>query len=189
MKTLTKDFTVFRNEEKAGLGEVLGRLRMSLESNTEVYKKDDIDLLVTLYAKNPVDKFIISNFPTVEIAQGDVLIWAKGTSMYNENFPKLKDLHETKSLTLQPNDSITGDHKIVLLKNTEIKIMEGYFIPSLLEKAHADLEIRKRIRGLVVNVSKPFLIFHREHGNIVLPKGEYMVCSQLDPRSLTTMLD
>lgn len=189
MKALTKEFTIFRNEEKVGLGEVLGRFRKSLESNTETYKENDIDMLVTLYAKNPVDKFIVSNFPTVEVAQGDILIWAKGTNMYNENLPKLQDLHETKNLVLQPNDSMTGDHKIIPMKDSEIKIMEGYFVPELLEKAHADIESRKRVRGLIVTSSKPFLIFHREHGNVALPAGEYMVCSQLDPRSLTTMLD
>ena len=177
---------IFRNTEKEDMANILDRFKHSTEEAYQEEEQSDIDLLSELYAKNPVDKFIVASFPDVEIAQGDILIWAEGTPMYNENINRLKNLHETDSRILQDHDTLTGDHKVVSLPNSNLEILEGDFYPAILDTV---LINKKYIHGMIVKSDKPFLIVHQEHGNIALPKGTYMVSSQLDPRTLTAMLD
>ena len=177
---------IFRNEEKLNTEEVLGLFKKSMEE-TDTYEKSDIEQLADAYAKNPVDKFIISENLDVEAAQGDILIWAKGTAMYEQNFPELHDLKKTERTVLQEGDSMTGDHRIVTIPGTKLTIKEGKFTPSFLKGRNAWGD--RDYRGLSVVSDKPFLIVHREHGNMALPAGEYMICSAMDSTTLSRMMD
>ena len=177
---------IFRNEQKLDTVEVVDLFKKTMEE-TDVYEKSDIEQLADAYAKNPVDKFIVSEKLDVEAAQGDILIWAKGTTMYNENFKNLKDLHPTTRMVLQEGDSMTGDHRVVTIENTKMVIKEGVFTPAFLKGKNSWGD--RSHRGLLVTSDKPFLIVHREHGNIALPAGEYMVCSAMDSTTLSRMLD
>ena len=177
---------IFRNEEKLGTAEVVDLFKKSME-NTKAYEKSEIEQLADAYAKNPVDKFIISENLDVEAAQGDILIWAKGTTMYEENFKELKDLKKTNRMVLQEGDSMTGDHRIVTIPGTKLTIKEGTFTPSFLKGRNVFGD--RGYRGLSVTSDKPFLIVHREHGNIALPAGEYMICSAMDSTTLSRMMD
>ena len=180
----TAQTIIFRNTNKESMAKILEKFK---HSTKEVYKKEnDIDLLAELYAKNPVDKFIVASFPDVEIAQGDILIWAEGTPMYRENIGRIKNLQETESRILQDHDTLTGDHKVVPLPNANLEILKGEFYPAILDNL---LVNKHSIRGMIIKSNKPFLITHQEHGNIALPQGTYMISSQLDPRTLTAMLD
>ena len=180
--------TIFRNEEGINLQEVVNRFKSSL-IDKKSFKKDEVEVLVNLFAKNPVDKFIVSEFPDVEVAQGDILIWPKGTDMYNDYINDIKNLKPTESMILQQSDSITGDHKVIPLNNSNLTLMEGTITPKFMKNLKSGVSNKTFIRALILKSEKPFLIIHREHGNIALPAGEYMICSQLDPRTLKVMID
>lgn len=177
---------IFRNENKLATSEVLNLFKTSMEE-TGIYEGNEIEALAEAYAKNIADKFIISQKLDVEAAQGDILIWAEGTSMYNENQPNLKDLKQTTRTVLQEGDSMTGDHRIVTIEGTKLVIKEGQFTPEFLKGKNSWGD--RTYRGLLVSSDKPFLIVHREHGNIALPAGKYMVCSAMDSETLSRMMD
>ena len=179
-------FVVFRNENEVSTQEVLDRFKSELEA-TNLYEKSEIEMLVDLMSKNPTDRFMISTVPDVEGAQGDILIWAKGTTMYNENFPNLHGLQKTTRTVLQEGDSMTGDHRIVTIPGTKLTIKEGKFTPAFLKGRNSWGD--RDYRGLSVTSNKPFLIVHREHGNMALPAGEYMICSAMDSTTLSRMMD
>ena len=179
-------FVVFRNENEVSTQEVISRFKDELEA-TNLYEKSDIEMLVDLMSKNPTDRFMISTVPDVEGAQGDILIWAKGTTMYNQNKPNLKHLKKSTSMVLQESDSITGDHRIIPLEGSNIEVKVGDFTPEFLKGKNRWGD--RSYRGILAKSDKPFLIYHREHGNVSLPAGEYMFCTALDAKSLTRMMD
>ena len=177
---------IFRNEQDLDNEKVLDLFKTKLQE-AECYNSTEIEQLAEEYAKNPVDKFIISKKLDVEAAQGDILIWAKGTSMYKQNIGNLKSLKKTDRMVLQEGDSMTGDHRIVPLPNSKLTIKEGQFTPAFIKGKNAWGD--RTYRGLVVKSDKPFLIVHREHGNIALPADEYMICTALDASTLARMMD
>lgn len=182
METLT----IFRNEEKLATEKVVDIFKTKL-SEANLYEQSEIEQLAEDFAKNPADKFIITEALDVEAAQGDILIWAKGTSMYEQNFKNLRNLKKTTRMVLQEGDSITGDHRVVPLKGSKLTVKEGSFIPEFLKGKNRWGD--QSYRGLTIVSDKPFLIVHREHGNIALPAGEYMVCTALDSSTLSRMMD
>lgn len=177
--------TIFRNEEKIDLSQVIEMFERTLQK-TPTFKKSEIEELVDIMAKNPVDKFIVSEVPDVPVMQGDLIIWSELTDEYKNNIKKIKDLKDTNRLVLQDNDSITGDHELVPLKNAKYTLKTGKFIPDILEG---------RIWGnnsydcKVLEIDTPFLIKHGEHGNIALTPSKYIICSSLDSETLTKMQD
>ena len=178
--------TVFRNPEKLEMTDVLGLFKDTLE--TADFEKSDIEALAEAYAKNPVDKFIVTEELTSESGQGDILIFSEKTSFYKEHLNKIKGLKKTDRMVLQEGDSYTGDHRLVPLEGSELTLKVGQFCPNFL--------VGKRMWGSdpsyairTLEIDKPFLIVHREHGNIALPAGKYMFCTQLDPATLNIMMD
>ena len=180
--------TIFRNPEKLELNEVIDLFKDSLEK-TEVFSDSEIEVLAETYAKNPVDKFIVAEelSGTDDACQGDIIVLAEKTNMYKENYPRVKGWKETDRLVLQEGDSFTGDHRIIPLEGTNYTVQKGTFCPSFL-KGKADWR-DPQVPAVLFETDKPFLVFHREHGNIALPKGKYMFCSQLDPDTLSRMMD
>lgn len=177
--------TVFRNENNLKQKEVLQEFKQAL--NKTAFQKSDIEELADIYAKNMVDKFIVSDEDMKGTfgRQGDILLWKEGSEMYDQEFSRVKNICDTNRLVLQKGDSTTGDHRLVPLKGSKFTLKEGKFIPSFLKN-------NRRITPydcLLLDIDKPFLIVHREHGNMAYSAGKYMICSQLDPATLSRMID
>jgi hypothetical protein len=176
---------IFRNEEKVSNEEVVKLFTQTLE-DSETFEKSEIEELSDIVSKSCIDKFIVYTKPEVVSMQGDLLIWSDSTEEYKREFPRVTDLEVTSRMALQDDDSITGDHCLVPLKNAKFTLKTGKFIPSILE-GHTwgsnawDCKI--------LDTNSPFVIRHREHGNITLPSGKYMICSSMNSESLTKMRD
>lgn len=177
--------TIFRNEEKVSTEEVLNLFTQTLET-ADLFKKSEIEELSDIVAKNPADKFIVSVKPEVPVMQGDLLIWSDLTDEYKREFPRVKDLTTATGMVLQDDDSITGDHELVPLKNAHYTLKVGKFIPSILE-GHTWGSNSYDCK--ILEIDTPFIIKHREHGNIALTAGKYMICSSLNSETLTRMRD
>ena len=115
--------------------------------------------------------------------QGDLLIWSNLTEEFKNAQETLRNLESTKSnMVLQDTDSMTGDHRLITLPETKFSLMKGKFQIKVGKfSSFYDCKILK--------INKPFLIFHREHGNLTLPAGEYLICSSLDAERLDKMID
>ena len=177
--------TIFKNEEKLSTQEVLNIFRQTLEENFS-FEKSEIEELSDIAAKNPVDKFIITEKPNVPVMQGDLLIWSDLTDEYKANFPSVTDLQKTDRMVLQDNDSITGDHQLIPLKGAKFTLHTGKFQPTILKKV---IWGGNTYDCKILDIDSPFVIRHREHGNITLTAGKYMICSSLDSESLQKMTD
>lgn len=150
--------------------------------------KADVLELAELQAKHPADVYIVADFKEgeviPEIEQGDILLWKKGSRQYERYIGTVNSRKETKSRNLQLGESITGDHLVVPLKNSNLTI----------EDCVITIDRGSNRRSLsypakIINADQPFCVVHREHGNVTLPAGEYMSCVSLDPKSMTRMLD
>ena len=180
--------TVFKNPEKVGTQEVIETFRNHLIKDFEKsFKKSEIDELVDLAAKNPTDKFVVTDYPDVEVMQGDILIWSNLTDEFKEIRPTITDLKQTDRLVLQDNDSMTGDHRLVLLPETKYSLKTGKFVPPILKGKNSWGD--RFYDCKVLEINKPFLVFHREHGNLTMPAGEYVICSSMDSQTLDKMMD
>lgn len=179
---------IFRNSQNLNEKEVLSKFESTLKENDN-FKKSEIEQLVDAYAKNPVDKFIVSDEDLMETfgRQGDILFWPENSEMYKKEIKGVHSLVKTERLVLQPNDSITGDHRVVPLPNSNYSIQTGKFKPSFLKGKNRWGD--RDHDCIILDIDKPFLVVHREHGNIALTAGKYMICSQLDPQTLNRMMD
>ena len=180
--------TIFRNEDKVSTDEVLKIFNKTLkEDYIKDVTKSEIEQLTDIVSKNPVDKFFISKKPDCPVMQGDLLIWAEGTKEYEINYPRVSNLQVTTKMALQEDDSITGDHELVTLKNAKFTLKKGNFVPPILE---GRLWGRNAYDCKILEIDSPFIIKHREHGNFTfLVGGKYMICSSLDSETLTRMRD
>lgn len=178
--------TVFKNEEQISTSEVLKRFRETLEK-TYAVEKSEIELLTEIAAKNPVDKFIIYKNPNDFMRQGDILIWPENSPEYKANISKVENLVETKRMVLQEGDSMTGDHELIPVSTAQYTLKEGNFLPDILKDV---VWGSNSWNCKVLEIDSPFIIKHREHGNITfLTPGKYMFCSQMDSESLERMKD
>ena len=155
-------------------------------------KQNEIEEMAETYAKNMVDKFIVldKDLEGTFCRQGDILFWQKGSENYDREINNVTWGEDTDRMVLQEGDAMTGDHKIIPLKNSKVKITKGKFVPEILKSMTNSWTGRgMEYNCLRVVSDKPFLVVHREHGNMVLPSGEYMVCTQLNPKTLQIMQD
>lgn len=174
-----------QESQELSMNDFLNRFRDTLE--TTYQRQNEIEELTELMAKNPVDKFVITEKPTVPVYQGDIIIWSELTKEFKENYSKVQNLKATDSTILQEDDSITGDHELVPLQGAKCTILEGTFVPDLLAGVFWG---NKQYNCKVIDIDSPFVVKHREHGNITfLTPGKYMVCSSLDSETLTRMRD
>ena len=177
--------TIFRNENQVSTEEVLNLFTQTLET-TNLFEKSEIEELSDIVAKNPADKFIVSEKPDVPVMQGDLLIWSDITDEFKREFPRVKELATTSRMVLQDDDSITGDHELVPLRNANYTLKTGKFVPTILE-GHTWGSNAYDCK--ILEIDTPFVIKHRAHGNIALTAGKYMICSSLDSETLTRMRD
>ena len=161
-----------------------------------VFSKDVLEFS-ELMAKHPADVFIVTSFEPgkacEQIRQGDIYLFRAGDKeegtldnvMYAKYANTISGKEESDSMNLQLGNAITGDHKIIPLKGTNVKIYD----------CKIELPI-KSFRGdttsydvKLVVADGPFGIFHREHGNITCQKGTYLACTQMDSRTMTRVTD
>ena len=176
---------IFQNENKVSTQDVLNIFKESLE-NMQTFERSEIEELSDILAKNPVDKFIIYNTPKEVCMQGDLLIWSELTNEYKENLPKVKDLKPTYRMILQDGDSLTGDHVLVPLKGARFTLKTGKFVPEILKNV---MWGSNAYDCKILEIDTPFVITHREHGNMTFTAGKYMICSSLDSETLDKMRD
>lgn len=190
--------TIFRNVENMGNTEILNEFKKTLteqakyftEKKVNYLKQNEIEEMAETYAKNMVNKFIVldKDLEGTFCRQGDILFWQKGSENYDREINNVTWGEDTDRMVLQEGDAMTGDHKIIPLKNSKVKITKGKFVPEILKSMTNSWTGRgMEYNCLRVVSDKPFLVVHREHGNMVLPSGEYMVCTQLNPKTLQTM--
>jgi hypothetical protein len=150
-----------------------------------------------LMAKHPADVFIVTSFEPgqkcEQIRQGDIYLFRKGEKeegtlnnvMFDKYIKTVSDKKESESMNLQLGESITGDHKVIPLKGTNVKIYEcNIEVPV---KSFRGDSMSYPVKLIVADGA--FGVFHKEHGNITCPKGTYLACTQIDARSLTRMKD
>ena len=180
--------TVFKNQENISTKNVIETFRQKLIKDYEKsFSKSEIENLVEIAAKNPTDKFVVTDYPDVEVMQGDILIWSSLTDEYQEIRPLVTAIEETERLVLQDGDSMTGDHRLIPLKNSTYTLQTGKFVPPLLAGKNSWGD--RKYDCKILKIDTPFLIFHREHGNLTLPAGEYLICSSMDSETLERMMD
>lgn len=180
--------TVFKNPEKISTNEVIETFRKHLiEDYNDSFEKSEIDSLVDIASKNPTDIFVVTDYPDVEVMQGDILIWSSLTDEYRTNRPLVTDIQSTERMVLQDGDSMTGDHRVIPLSESNYTIQTGKFTPEILKGKNSWGD--RKYDCKLLKIDTPFLIFHREHGNLTLPAGEYMICSSLNSETLERMMD
>lgn len=105
--------------------------------------------------------------------------------MYVQEYKNIdpRTVKKTSRMILQKGDSVTGDHRLIPLKDSNFTLLEAKFSPSFLKNPYRTYDC------LLLDIDKPFLVVHREHGNIALPAGKYMICSQMDSATLTRIID
>jgi hypothetical protein len=173
-----------------------------IKEYSQVVKKNkefskDVLEFSELMAKHPADVFIVTSFEPgqrcEQIRQGDIYLFRKGEKeegtlnniMFDKYIKTVSNKKESESMNLQLGESITGDHKVIPLKGTNVKIYE------------CNIEVPiKSFRGdttsypvKLIVADGPFGVFHKEHGNITCQKGTYLACTQLDARTMTRMKD
>ena len=165
--------------------EVVKQFRTSLTTKSEQYKMSDIEELVEMYAKNPTDNFIVSDRGDLEcqLTQGDIILYHESSDFYQEVITSVTNLRETTNMNLQEGNAVTGDHRIVTLPNTEITIQEGRFTPLDNVTRNRSYECK------IIESNKPFLITHKEHGNIAVLEGKYIAYTALDPKTQQRVID
>ena len=161
-----------------------------------VFSKDVLEFS-ELMAKHPADVFIVTSFEPgkacEQIRQGDIYLFRAGDAeegtldnvMYAKYAKTISEQEKSDSMNLQLGNAITGDHKVIPLKGTNVQIYD----------CKIELPI-KSFRGnttpyevKLVVADGPFGVFHREHGNITCQKGTYLACTQMDSRTMTRVTD
>lgn len=177
--------------------EFIGEYKTVLENNSS-FSKDVVEFS-EIMAKNPADIFIVTSFPKSEkceqIRQGDVYLFRKGEEdegtldnvLYAKYAPTVKNISEpkNKSMNLQFGEAITGDHRVVPLKGTKCTVMNC----TVELPVKNDFGNNASYDAKIVQADGPFAVTHREHGNITCPKGTYLACVQMDPRTLSRVRD
>lgn len=164
----------------------------------QAFAKDVVEFS-ELMAKHPADVYIVPSFESgkacEQIRQGDIYLFRKGEKsegtkdnvMYAKYIKTVTDKKETKSMNLQLGEAITGDHKVVPLKGTKVKMYDCKIQLPIANQFMGRDTVDYPVKLVVADGA--FCVAHREHGNITCDKGTYLACSQLDARTLTRVTD
>ncbi len=164
--------------------ESLVNFTSSLNKSTETYSNSAINELIEIFAKNPTDVFTVVNKTLkgecIMLAQGDIWVAPENTPLYNFiDKNKTDSLQVASNMNLQEGIAMTGDHAIV--GTGQVVIQDGKF--NVMEGRRSTYSYKKIV------TSEPFLITHREHGNMAFPEGTYYSCVAIDPKTMSKVLD
>lgn len=155
------------------------------KKESQYVSKSEIEELVNTYAKTPTDNFIVTDIADLKrpICQGDIEIHHESSDYYKETIESVQDLRAAKDMNLQEGVSVTGDHRIIAIAGAKMSIQDGRF------EVKDNVLKRRLYECKIVETDKPFLIAHREHGNIALPAGKYLVFTQIDTKTQRRVYD
>lgn len=176
-----------RKENSVGLtGEqITVQFRTALEDNEKCYQPSEIEELVDIYAKSLTDNFIVYDETAKKssIKQGDISLYGVETGYYNAVKDTIKTRRVTDDRNLQEGTAVTGDHKIISLPGSNLTVETAMFVPK------DNVTNGRPYNCKIIRSDKPFLITHREHGNVAVPAGEYLSFVQIDARTHSRVLD
>ena len=179
--------TFIHRKQEGVTGEaVLDLFKDELTKKEEQYQSQtEIEKLVNTYAISPTDNFVVTDVEDLKtlVCQGDINLCSVNSNYYKEVKGSIDILRDAKDMNLQEGVSVTGDHRIVALENSEMSIRDARFQPK------DNILKRRPYECKIVKSNKPFLITHREHGNIAMPAGEYLVFSSLNAETLQRVWD
>lgn len=179
--------TVIHRKDENITGEaVVNMFKDELTKKESQYQTaSEIEELVNTYAKTPTDNFIVTDIADLKrpICQGDIEIHHESSDYYKATFDTVTDLRDAKNMNLQEGVSVTGDHRIIAISGAKMSIKDGRF------EAKDNVLRRRQYECKIVETDKPFLIAHREHGNIALPAGKYLVFTQIDTKTQRRVYD
>ena len=142
-----------------------------------------------IYGDN-MEKFMNHNFTIGEITFANIVKGGTGTICHKNRKSHGIALFLGGERTFQFENKkfrILENTLFYFPKGSNYTIQEGEFIPSFLKNHRVSLS--RPYRCIIFETDKSFLVFHREHGNIALTAGKYMICSQMDPATLRWMVD
>lgn len=179
--------TIQRHVEGFTGEEVIKAFKAALTEKDSTYQKSDIQELADAFAKSPTDNFVVYDKEDISkpIYQGDILLAHESSEFYKNVEKSFRLGSTTKSRVLQEQDGggVTGDHSIAGISDENLKITLGQYLPP------DNITRGRSMNCKIVEASKPFVLFHKEHGNIAVPAGKYMARTQINARDLTIMLD
>lgn len=179
--------TVIHRKADGVTGEaVVNQFRSTLDTKSSQYgEQSDIEKLVALYAKTPTDNFIVSDSEDLRkpLKQGDINFYHESSDYYKKVIDTVKNLKSSSNMNLQEGVSVTGDHRIVPIAGAKMTIQDGQFHPA------DDIMNSRPYECKIVKSDKPFLVTHREHGNIAMQAGTYLVFTQIQPETMRRVLD
>lgn len=177
---------IHRKDESLSREQVMEKLNTELTKRETQYGGiDAIKALADTYAKTYTDNFIVADRDELQytISQGDIVIHHESSDYFKEVIESVMDRRPAKDMNLQEGVSITGDHRIIPMEGASITIEDARFVPK------DNVMGRRAYECKIVTSDKPFLIAHREHGNITLLDGIYLVFSQIDAKTMRRVYD
>lgn len=178
--------TIQRPTEGFTGNEIITAFRTALEKSPS-YTESDIESLANIFAKTPTDNFVVYDSEDLKrpIDQGDILLSHESSSFYQKVFPSVRLGEPAKDTVLQEQDGggITGDHRIVGINGTELSIINATYVPL------DNVTEGRSMNCKIIDAKAPFVLTHREHGNIAFPAGKYLARTQINAKDLTIMLD
>lgn len=149
------------------------------------YETSDIEALSNEYAKSPTDNFIVHDKADLirPLNQGDIYLRNEASDFFKAVKDSFSQLKATDKMNLQDGDSLTGDHTIRTLPGTKVKIQNLMFTPI------DDLLEGRKYPGKLIEIDKPFLLTHKEHGNMAFPEGTYLAFHAIDADTLERVYD
>lgn len=177
---------IHRKDETLSRDQVMTKLHDELTQRKDQYDGDDAVMkLVQTYAKTYTDNFIVTDENDLKymISQGDIVIHHESSNYFKAVMETIQDRRPAKDMNLQEGVSITGDHRIIPMEGAKLTIEDARFLPK------DGVVGRRPYECKIVTSDKPFLIAHREHGNITLRQGVYLVYSQIDAKTQRRVFD
>ena len=177
---------IHRKDEAFTKADVMSKLKDELTKREKQYGgMSEVEALANEYAKTYTDNFIVMDVSDANcmISQGDIILHSASSNYYKAVKDTIMDQRPAKNMNLQEGTALTGDHVVIPMEGAELTITDARFIPmdSVLGRRPYECKL--------INSNKPFLIAHREHGNITMPAGEYLSYSQIDAKTKRRVMD
>ena len=177
---------IHRKDETFTRTDVMSKLKNELDKRSEQYGgTDNVEKLVSDYAKTYTDNFIVMDISDADcmLSQGDIILHSISSNYFANVKETIMDRRPAKNMNLQEGTALTGDHVVIPMEGATLTIEDArFFLPD-------NILGRRPYECKIIKSDKPFLIAHREHGNITVPADEYLAYSQLDTKTKRRVMD